>query len=175
MKNKKFHTHLQRRVLLSVFMGMTLFYSAGVSYGASGVVPNNELPQGGQSLWKNHTGLNQNVGSESKPVMNIHQQGKNGVISWNSFNIGANGTVNFSSDTQGFNTLNYVNSGNASQLYGKLTGLGGNLYIVNPAGVQIGPSAQINVGSLHVAAKNLDLDAVSKNPADVAGLVKGAP
>lgn len=173
MKNKKFHTHLQRRVLLSVFMGMTLFYSAGVSYGASGVVPNNELPQGGQSLWKNHTGLNQNVGSESKPVMNIHQQGKNGVISWNSFNIGANGTVNFSSDTQGFNTLNYVNSGNASQLYGKLTGLGGNLYIVNPAGVQIGPSAQINVGSLHVAAKNLDLGEVSKNPADVAGLIKG--
>ncbi|WP_368501665.1 filamentous hemagglutinin N-terminal domain-containing protein [uncultured Megasphaera sp.] len=105
--------------------------------------------------------------------MNIHQQGKNGVISWNSFNIGANGTVNFSSDTQGFNTLNYVNSGNASQLYGKLTGLGGNLYLVNPAGVQIGPSAQINVGSLHVAAKNLDLDAVSKNPTDVAGLVKG--
>ena len=173
MKNKKFHTHLQRRVLLSVFMGMTLFYSAGVSYGASGVVPNNELPQGGQSLWKNHTGLNQNVGSESKPVMNIHQQGKNGVISWNSFNIGANGTVNFSSDTQGFNTLNYVNSGNASQLYGKLTGLGGNLYIVNPAGVQIGPSAQINVGSLHVAAKNLNLDAVSKNPTDVEGIVKG--
>lgn len=173
MKNKKFHTYLQRRVLMSVFMGMTLFYNAGVSYGASGVVPNNELPQGGQSLWKNHTGLNQNVGSESKPVMNIHQQGKNGVISWNSFNIGANGTVNFSSDTQGFNTLNYVNSGNASQLYGRLTGLGGNLYIVNPAGVQIGPSAQINVGSLHVAAKNLDLDAVSKNPADVAGLVKG--
>lgn len=173
MKNKKSHTYLQRRVLMSVFMGMTLFYNAGVSYGASGVVPNNELPQGGQSLWKNHTGLNQNVGSESKPVMNIHQQGKNGVISWNSFNIGANGTVNFSSDTQGFNTLNYVNSGNASQLYGKLTGLGGNLYIVNPAGVQIGPSAQINVGSLHVAAKNLDLDAVSKNPADVAGLVKG--
>lgn len=173
MKNKKFHTHLQRRVLLSVFMGMTLFYSAGVSYGASGVVPNNELPQGGQSLWKNHTGLNQNVGSESKPVMNIHQQGKNGVISWNSFNIGANGTVNFSSDTQGFNTLNYVNSGNASQLYGKLTGLGGNLYIVNPAGVQIGPSAQINVGSLHVAAKDLNLDAVSKNPTDVEGIVKG--
>lgn len=105
--------------------------------------------------------------------MNIHQQGKNGVISWNSFNIGANGTVNFSSDTQGFNTLNYVNSGNASQLYGKLTGLGGNLYLVNPAGVQIGPSAQINVGSLHVAAKNLDLGEVSKKPTDVEGIVKG--
>lgn len=173
MKRNTYKKRIRRQVLLTLFAGMTAFSGAITGYGASGVVPNNELPQGGQSLWKNHTGLNQNVGSESKPVMNIHQQGKNGVISWNSFNIGANGTVNFSSDTQGFNTLNYVNSGNASQLYGKLTGLGGNLYIVNPAGVQIGPSAQINVGSLHVAAKNLDLDAVSKNPADVAGLVKG--
>lgn len=173
MKRNTYKKRIKRQVLLTLFAGMTAFSGAITGYGASGVVPNNELPQGGQSLWKNHTGLNQNVGSESKPVMNIHQQGKNGVISWNSFNIGANGTVNFSSDTQGFNTLNYVNSGNASQLYGKLTGLGGNLYIVNTAGVQIGPSAQINVGSLHVAAKNLDLDAVSKNPADVAGLVKG--
>lgn len=173
MKRNTYKKRIKRQVLLTLFAGMTAFSGAITGYGASGVVPNNELPQGGKSLWKNHTGLNQNVGSESKPVMNIHQQGKNGVISWNSFNIGANGTVNFSSDTQGFNTLNYVNSGNASQLYGKLTGLGGNLYLVNPAGVQIGPSAQINVGSLHVAAKNLDLDAVSKNPTDVAGLVKG--
>lgn len=173
MKRNTYKKRIKRQVLLTLFAGMTAFSGAITGYGASGVVPNNELPQGGQSLWNNHTGLNQNVGSESKPVMNIHQQGKNGVISWNSFNIGANGTVNFSSDTQGFNTLNYVNSGNASQLYGKLTGLGGNLYIVNPAGVQIGPSAQINVGSLHVAAKNLDLREVSKNPADVAGLIKG--
>lgn len=173
MKRNTYKKRIKRQVLLTLFAGMTAFSGAITGYGASGVVPNNELPQRGQSLWKNHTGLNQNVGSESKPVMNIHQQGKNGVISWNSFNIGANGTVNFSSDTQGFNTLNYVNSGNASQLYGKLTGLGGNLYLVNPAGVQIGPSAQINVGSLHVAAKNLDLDAVFKNPTDVAGLVKG--
>lgn len=173
MKRNTYKKRIKRQVLLTLFAGMTAFSGAITGYGASGVVPNNELPQGGKSLWKNHTGLNQNVGSESKPVMNIHQQGENGVISWNSFNIGANGTVNFSSDTQGFNTLNYVNSGNASQLYGKLTGLGGNLYLVNPAGVQIGPSAQINVGSLHVAAKNLDLDAVSKNPTDVAGLVEG--
>lgn len=173
MKRNTYKKRIKRQVLLTLFAGMTAFSGAITGYGASGVVPNNELPQGGQSLWKNHTGLNQNVGSESKPVMNIHQQGKNGVISWNSFNIGANGTVNFSSDTQGFNTLNYVNSGNASQLYGKLTGLGGNLYIVNPAGVQIGPSAQINVGSLHVAAKYLNLDAVSKNPTDVESIVKG--
>lgn len=174
MKRNTYKKRIKRQVLLTLFAGMTAFSGAITGYGASGVVPNNELPQGGQSLWKNHTGLNQNVGSESKPVMNIHQQGKNGVISWNSFNIGANGTVNFSSDTQGFNTLNYINSGNASQLYGKLTGLGGNLYIVNPAGVQIGPSAQINVGSLHVAAKQIDVNSLqNQNPTDVSNIVKG--
>lgn len=173
MKKNTSKRSIRRQVLLALVLGVNVLCGTVIDSHVSAMVPNNELPQGGQSLWKNHTGLNQNVGSESKPVMNIHQQGKNGVISWNSFNIGANGTVNFSSDTQGFNTLNYVNSGNASQLYGKLTGLGGNLYLVNPAGVQIGPSAQINVGSLHVAAKNLDLGKVSKNPADVAGLVKG--
>lgn len=173
MRQNAYKKRIKSQVLLGLFAGLTALSGVMTGYAASGVVPNNELPQGGHSLWKNHTGLNQNVGSESKPVMNISQQGKNGVISWNSFNIGANGTVNFSSDTQGFNTLNYVNSGNASQLYGKLTGLGGNIYLVNPAGVQIGPSAQINVGSLHVAAKNLNLDEVSKNPTDVAGLVKG--
>lgn len=104
MKRNTYKKRIKRQVLLTLFAGMTAFSGAITGYGASGVVPNNELPQGGQSLWKNHTGLNQNVGSESKPVMNIHQQGKNGVISWNSFNIGANGTVNFSSDTQGFST-----------------------------------------------------------------------
>lgn len=173
MRQNAYKKRIKSQVLLGLFAGLTALSGVMTGYAASGVVPNNELPQGGQSLWKNHTGLNQNVGSESKPVMNISQQGKNGVISWDSFNIGANGTVNFTADTKDFNTLNYVNGGNASQIYGKITALEGNLYVVNPAGVQIGPSAQINTGSLYVAAKNLDLDAVSKNPADVAGLVKG--
>ena len=139
MKRNTYKKRIKRQVLLTLFAGMTAFSGAITGYGASGVVPNNELPQGGQSLWKNHTGLNQNVGSESKPVMNIHQQGKNGVISWNSFNIGANGTVNFSSDTQGFNTLNYVNSGNASQLYGKLA-LGETSISLIPQASRLGPA-----------------------------------
>lgn len=173
MKRNTYKKRIKRQVLLTLFAGMTAFSGAITGYGASGVVPNNELPQGGQSLWKNHTGLNQNVGSESKPVMNIHQQGKNGVISWDSFNIGANGTVNFTADTKDFNTLNYVNGGNASQIYGKITALEGNLYVVNPAGVQIGPSAQINTGSLYVATKKLDIKSLPNTPEAVGNIVKG--
>lgn len=173
MRQNAYKKRIKRQVLLGLFAGLTALSGVMTGYAASGVVPNNELPQDGHSLWKNHTGLNQNVGSESKPVMNISQQGKNGVISWESFNIGANGTVNFTADTKDFNTLNYVNGGNASQIYGKITALEGNLYVVNPAGVQIGPSAQINTGSLYVAAKKLDMKSLPNTPEAIDNIVKG--
>lgn len=173
MRQNAYKKRIKSQVLLGLFAGLTALSGVMTGYAASGVVPNNELPQDGQSLWKNHTGLNQNVGSESKPVMNISQQGKNGVISWESFNIGANGTVNFTADTKDFNTLNYVNGGNASQIYGKITALEGNLYVVNPAGVQIGPSAQINTGSLYVAVKKLDVNSLPNTPEAVGNIVKG--
>ena len=173
MRQNAYKKRIKSQVLLGLFAGLTALSGVMTGYAASGVVPNNELPQGGKSLWENHTGLNQNVGSESKPVMNISQQGKNGVISWESFNIGANGTVNFTADTKDFNTLNYVNGGNASQIYGKITALEGNLYVVNPAGVQIGPSAQINTGSLYVAAKKLDVNSLPNTPEAVGNIVKG--
>ena len=96
-------------------------------------------------------------------IMNISQAEKNAVIQWKDFSIGANATVNFSkTDGGSFNTLNYVNSGNLSQIYGTINADKGNIYIVNPAGVQIGNSAQINVGSLYVSNKNLDENKLSE-------------
>lgn len=93
--------------------------------------------------------------------MTITQNQQNAIIKWNGgFNIGANGTVNFDAtnkDANGkFNTLNYDSSGQVSQIYGKLNAQNGNIYIVNPNGVQIGNSAQINVGSLYVSNQNLE-------------------
>ena len=137
-------------------------------HAATSVVANNALPQGGQFFDGNkftqgteiENGLNfAGIGSITKPndlTMNVHQANQNAVIKWESFDVGGSATVNFTSDKSNFNTLNYVNSGAASQIYGTINGLGGNIYVVNTAGVQIGPSAQINVGSLHVSNKNLD-------------------
>lgn len=89
--------------------------------------------------------------------MNITQTGKNGIIQWNDFSIGANAAVNFKGDTDHFNTLNYVTGSNMSQIYGKMhANNNGNIYLVNPNGVQIGNSAQINVGSLYVSTKKID-------------------
>ena len=91
--------------------------------------------------------------------MTIKQNGANGVITWNDFSVGGSATVNFEGNVNGYNTLNYVNGGNMSQIYGTINANNnGNIFIVNPAGVQIGNSAQINVGSLYVSNKYLNED-----------------
>ena len=123
-------------------------------------------------------GFNNVAGSVDTPVvngnvMNIHQNSETAVNQWTDFSIGADATVNFTGKVDGFNSLNYVTNGPISEIYGQLTALGGNIFIANPAGVQIGNSAQINVGSLYVTNRELEqshLDAIAgKNTAAAIG------
>lgn len=147
IRNKKL---LTKSIAMAIFMSSTL-YTMPITYAAFN---NNTLPDGG-------TG-NVTINSANN-IMNISQAEQNAVIQWKDFSIGANATVNFSkTDGGSFNTLNYVNSGNLSQIYGTINADKGNIYIVNPAGVQIGNSAQINVGSLYVSNKNLDENKLSE-------------
>lgn len=142
IRNKKL---LTKSIAMAIFMSSTL-YTMPITHAAFN---NNTLPDNG-------TG-NVTINSANN-IMNISQAEQNAVIQWNDFSIGANATVNFSkTDGGSFNTLNYVNSGNLSQIYGTINADKGNIYIVNPAGVQIGNSAQINVGSLYVS-NNLNND-----------------
>ena len=89
-------------------------------------------------------------------TLTLTQNGTTSVLKWGNFSIGADAAVNFKGPN-GFNSLNYVTGANApiSEIYGQLTALGGNIFIANPAGVQIGNSAQINVGSLYVTNKDV--------------------
>ena len=106
-------------------------------------------------------------------ILNIHQTGQTAVNKWNDFSIGADATVNFTGTVDGFNSFNYVKDGPISEIYGQLNAIGGNIFIANPAGVQIGNSAQINVGSLYVTNRELEqshLDAIAgKNTAAAIG------
>ena len=143
IRNKKL---LTKSIAMAIFMSSTL-YTMPITHAAFN---NNTLPSNGTVV----AGTNVNI---SDPA-NITQGSTNAVIQWKDFSIGANATVNFSkTDGGSFNTLNYVNSGNLSQIYGTINATNGNIYIVNPAGVQIGNSAQINVGSLYVS-NNLNND-----------------
>lgn len=153
MNSKK---NLKRNLLICLLAGSAVMYTLPL-HAATSVIGNGTLPSGGEVMagqidipdWARPGGTNPAGNLE----MNIIQNSHNGVIKWDSFDIGGSATVNFRGP-QDFNTLNYVNSGAASQIYGTINANNnGNIFIVNPAGVQIGNSAQINVGSLYVSNK----------------------
>lgn len=166
MNSKK---NLKRNLLICLLAGSAVMYTLPL-HAATSVIGNGTLPSGGQFFDGNkftqgtviENGHNfEGIGSITKPndlTMNVHQNNQNAVIKWDSFNVGGSATVNFTSDAAKFNTLNYVNSGAASQIYGTINAVGGNIFVVNPAGVQIGNSAQINVGSLYVSNNEMNDD-----------------
>ena len=125
-------------------------------HAATSVVANNALPNFDKVM---SGALEQNpVISNNGLTMDITQTTHNAVIKWNSFDVGGSAMVNFWGPDN-HNTLNYVNSANMSQIYGNINANNnGNIFIVNPAGVQIGNSAQINVGSLYVSNKTFSDD-----------------
>ena len=147
IRNKKL---LTKSIAMAIFMSSTL-YTMPITHAAFN---NNTLPDLGENIKPGNVTIN---ADQNKHIQNIIQDGSNAIIKWKDFSIGANATVNFKGP-ENFNTLNYVNGGNLSQIYGTINADKGNIYIVNPAGVQIGNSAQINVGSLYVSNKSMSDD-----------------
>ena len=150
--NKRLNTRLASLVMLSVLSVPWVASAAGDS-----VVANNMLPGNGNVI----AGIFEGGFKAQGNQMNLHQTTQNAIVTWDSFSIGANATVSIRGDHDNFNMLNYVTGSESSQIYGKLNSYvgdkqGGNIYLVNPNGVQIGNSAEINVGSLHIANKKID-------------------
>lgn len=156
-KSKKINHYIR----LACLTGALFCYSASAF---AEVMPNTQLPVNGQWIMG---GPNSNIINPDDTVkfdnntMNIKQEEINAVIKWGEFSIGSIATVNFDTanrDGNGqFNILNYDAGGSMSQIRGTLKSTaGGNIFIVNPAGVFIGNSAQVDVGSLYVSNKKLD-------------------
>ena len=172
--NKRLNTRLASLVMLSVLSVPWVAGAAGNS-----VVANNMLPGNGQQgnviAGKIEGGFNGSWTQGNQ--MNLHQTTQNAIVTWDSFSIGANATVTIRGDHDNFNMLNFVTGSESSQIYGKLNSYvgdkqGGNIYLVNPNGVQIGNSAEINVGSLHIANKKIDnIDTWNENT-DIANALK---
>ena len=146
----------QRKILKAVAYAILLCFTSLTGAQPLYAIPaNTQLPV----VDTNFTPIGANVPNEvTGNTMNIQQTDKTSIIKWQDFSIGADAAVNFNYNGEGgFNSLNYVTGANApiSEIYGQLTALGGNIFIANPAGVQIGNSAQINVGSLYVTNKDV--------------------
>lgn len=172
--NKRLNTRLGSLVMLSVLSVPWVASAAGNS-----VVANNMLPGNGKQgdvIAGNIEGVFNGNWAQGNQ-MNLHQTTQNAIVKWDSFSIGANASVTIHGDHNNFNMLNYVTGSESSQIYGKLNSYvgdkqGGNIYLVNPNGVQIGNSAEINVGSLHIANKKIDnIDTWNVNT-DIANALK---
>ncbi|WP_455264992.1 filamentous hemagglutinin N-terminal domain-containing protein [Phascolarctobacterium sp.] len=171
---KRLNTRLASLVMLSVLSVPWVASAAGDS-----VVANNMLPGNGTAgnvlAGKIEGGFNGSW-SEGNQML-LHQKTKNAIVTWDSFSIGANATVTIRGYHDNFNMLNYVTGSESSQIYGKLNSYvgdkqGGNIYLVNPNGVQIGNSAEINVGSLHIANKKIDDFTTWNESTDIAKALK---
>lgn len=130
---------------------------AAVLSGGMMLLPNwgYALPQGGQIV-----GGNGNISTPDSGKLNISGSG-NLAIDWNSFSIAQGEAVNFQKMSEVLNVLNYVTGSSRSEIFGKITGNGVNVFLINPNGILFGATAEVNVGSLYASTRSLDAAARS--------------
>lgn len=114
------------------------------------------LPTGEQDM-KNATVTRDTTTDSAKPVMTIEQtKGQNrAFISWDTFNIGKDATVNVKQYSGADLLVNAVRGNKMSEIAGKLNATG-NVALINPNGVIFMDGAQVNVGGLGVYATGYD-------------------
>ena len=105
----------------------------------------NALPQGAQVL-AGQVQIQQAVNQ-----LTVQQQSSKAIINWQSCDIGQQATVQFQQPGSDAVALNRVQSGTASQIYGKLVA-NGQVFLLNANGVLFGPDAQVDVGALVAGA-----------------------
>ncbi|SIT65700.1 filamentous hemagglutinin family N-terminal domain-containing protein [Ectothiorhodosinus mongolicus] len=107
-----------------------------------------ELPTGGQIIAGSGS-INQNGNT-----LTVTQDTQRMAANWNSFSIGQNNTVEFIQPSSSSVALNRVTGIEASILQGNMNA-NGHVILVNPNGIHITNTAQINVGG--IIASTLDI------------------
>ncbi|WP_158279347.1 MBG domain-containing protein [Azospirillum humicireducens] len=89
------------------------------------------------------------ISTPSGTSLIVDQSSPNAVVNWQSFSIGAGNTVHVNNG--GGATLNRVTGNVPSRLDGSLTATG-SVYLINPAGVAVGPGGRVATGGSFVAS-----------------------
>ncbi|WP_430390102.1 YDG domain-containing protein [Dyella sp. 20L07] len=92
---------------------------------------------------------------QSGNVTTIQQNSKTLSLNWQSFDIGADQTVNFLQPGASSIAVNRILGNTATEIYGHLNA-NGQVWLINHNGVLFGNGAQVNVGG--IVASTLDLD-----------------
>jgi filamentous hemagglutinin family protein len=150
------------RVFPSPFKQSPVALAALLALGALGTSHAQPVPTTLPVQRPNGAAINATVGTPVNNTLAITQAASatnRALIEWTSFSIGAAASVNISQpNAQSVLVNRVVGAGagpSASEIYGTLSA-NGRVFLLNPAGVVFGPTAQVNVGSL--VATSLDLD-----------------
>jgi filamentous hemagglutinin family protein len=135
-----------RNKTIGVVVGSALGAMAHAAPPASNALPTNGQVVAGQVAM-----------SQSSNTMNIHQSTQQGIVNWQSFNVGSDATVNFVQPNSDAATLNRVTSGGASQIFGNMNA-NGQVFVINPNGVLFGQSARVDVGGLVASSLGVSND-----------------
>lgn len=92
--------------------------------------------------------------SAAGPILTIQQASNRAVINWQGFSIGANEATRFLQPSAAAAVLNRVTGGNPSQLLGQLSA-NGQVYLINPNGIVVGPQGRIDTGGFVASTLNL--------------------
>lgn len=85
------------------------------------------------------------------------------IINWNSFSVGAGGTVQFVQSGAGSKVLNRVIGGDPSSIYGTIAS-NGQVFLVNPNGIMVGPGGSIQASAIFLSTANIaDADFLAGN------------
>ena len=92
--------------------------------------------------------------AQTATTTTINQSTGRAAVDWNSFNVGANQTVQFNQPNAQSWTLNRVTTPDPSVIAGRITANGG-IAIVNQSGVVFAEGAQVNVANLIASAAGI--------------------
>ncbi|HTJ77356.1 MAG TPA: autotransporter-associated beta strand repeat-containing protein, partial [Rariglobus sp.] len=109
--------------------------------GLAGVVAHAQRPEGGTVV----AGAATIANAANSTVVTA---GNNSVLRWNSFNVGANQTVQFVQPGASARVLNWIGGLTPSQIDGALLA-NGRVYLLNPQGVYFGRTAVVDVAGLY--------------------------
>jgi filamentous hemagglutinin family protein len=121
----------------------------GLLLGAAAPVSAQQLPTGGSVAGGSAT-----IVQTNPSTLNINQSSNQAIINWQSFSVGAGGTVNFNQPSSSSSTLNRVLGSTPSWIAGTINAPG-TVLLVNPNGIAITKSGVVNTGSF--AASTLDI------------------
>ena len=138
---KKSAKSLQYGALASVVLGLMLSGQAG----AQAPPAADQLPTGGTVA--HGTATISKSAAEHAASMTVTQTSQRAVVNWESFDLGHSATLNFVQPNSQAVTLNRVNGGNPSQIFGQINA-NGQIFITNANGVYFAPTASVDVGAL---------------------------